>query len=247
MNDFANRTYDEVEVGATASASRTLTATDVEALALAAGDVEGFHIEGGPDDRLSAQGAAAIAMVAGLLNRRLPGPGSAIVGSNFHYTGTCYVGDTLTVDRDGDAQARRRPPDRIRVPLRQSIRRRARRRRRNRRGADAPHRVRERLDARSDPAPQRRVREALRALRRARAGHVRRRPSVRPRFAARRARGGAAQPDRSGAGRPRSEDPSGRARRGPGSLAVPDRRRRPQPRRRREGRRDGARRPRRGV
>ena len=47
MNDFTNRTYDEIELGATASASRTLTATDVEALALAAGDVDGFHVEGG--------------------------------------------------------------------------------------------------------------------------------------------------------------------------------------------------------
>ncbi len=97
MRDFTNRTFDEIAVGATETIARTLTATDVEALALAAGDVEGFHLEGGrTDDRLSAQGAAAIAIVAGLLNRRLPGPGSAIVGSHFHYAGTCYVGDTLT-------------------------------------------------------------------------------------------------------------------------------------------------------
>jgi len=97
MSDFTNRTFDEIDVDATVSVSRTLTATDVEALALAAGDVEGFHIEGGSiGDRLSAQGAAAIALIAGLLNRRLPGPGSAIVGSNFRYSGACHVGDTLT-------------------------------------------------------------------------------------------------------------------------------------------------------
>jgi phosphate acetyltransferase len=97
MSDFTNRTFEELAVDATASVSRTLTATDVEALAIAAGDVEGFHIEGGSaDDRLSAQGAAAVAMIAGLLNRRLPGPGSAIVGTQFRYAGTCYVGDTLT-------------------------------------------------------------------------------------------------------------------------------------------------------
>jgi phosphate acetyltransferase len=61
------------------------------------GDVEGFHIEGGSlGDRLSAQGAAAIALIAGLLNRRLPGPGSAIIGTQFHYSGACHVGDTLT-------------------------------------------------------------------------------------------------------------------------------------------------------
>jgi phosphotransacetylase/acyl dehydratase len=97
MNAITNRTFDEIEIGATASVSRTLTATDVEALALAAGDVQGFHIEGGePAAPPHAQGAAAIAIVAGLLNRRLPGPGSAIVVSDFHYAGSCRVGDTLT-------------------------------------------------------------------------------------------------------------------------------------------------------
>ncbi len=97
MRDFTNRTFDEIAVGATETISRTLTATDVEALALAAGDVEGFHIQGGTaDERICAQGAAAVALVAGLLNRRLPGPGSAIVGTRLHYAGACHVGDTLT-------------------------------------------------------------------------------------------------------------------------------------------------------
>src|SRR6266542_2168151 len=94
MRDFTNRTFDEIAVGATATTSRTLTTTDVEALALAAGDVEGFHLEGGAaDDRFCAQGAAP---VAGLLNRPLPGPGSAIVSTRLNYAGACYVGDTLT-------------------------------------------------------------------------------------------------------------------------------------------------------
>ena len=36
MQDYGNRTFDEIEIGASAAATRTLTATDVEALALAA-------------------------------------------------------------------------------------------------------------------------------------------------------------------------------------------------------------------
>ena len=105
MRDFTNRTFDEIAVGATETISRTLTATDVEALALAAGDVEGFHLEGGrADDRASAQGAAAIAIVAGLLNRRLPGPGSAIVATSFRYGGACHVGDTLTATVTANAK-----------------------------------------------------------------------------------------------------------------------------------------------
>ncbi len=97
MSSVTNRTFDEIAIGTHETIVRTLTAPDVEALALAAGDVDGFHIEGGGhDDRISAQGAAAIALVAGLLNRRLPGPGSAIVGTQFRYAGTCRIGDTLT-------------------------------------------------------------------------------------------------------------------------------------------------------
>ncbi len=96
MQDYRNHTFDEIAIGASVSASRTLTATDVEALALAAGDVEGYHIK----DRDTghppyAQAAAAIALVAGLINRRLPGPGSAIVGTKFRYAGKVRIGDRL--------------------------------------------------------------------------------------------------------------------------------------------------------
>ncbi|MCL4761439.1 MAG: bifunctional enoyl-CoA hydratase/phosphate acetyltransferase [Burkholderiales bacterium] len=95
--DFTNRTFDEIDVGASATVTRMLTATDVEALALAAGDVEGFHLEGrGADEPMTAQGAAAVAMVAGLLNSRFPGPGTRIVESRIRYDGTVGIGDTLT-------------------------------------------------------------------------------------------------------------------------------------------------------
>jgi phosphotransacetylase len=108
MSQLSNRTFDEIELGATETVSRTLTTPDVEALALAAGDVEGFHLEGGaPEDRISAQGAAAVALVAGLLNRRLPGPGSAIIGTAVRYTGACQVGDTLTATVTAKAKHRR--------------------------------------------------------------------------------------------------------------------------------------------
>jgi phosphate acetyltransferase len=97
MSDFTNRTYDEIALGQSEASTRTLTATDIEALALAAGDVDGYHLdERNPDDRPSAQAAAAVAMVAGLLNRRLPGPGTTIVNTHLHYSGICRIGDTLT-------------------------------------------------------------------------------------------------------------------------------------------------------
>lgn len=99
MPELTNRTFDELAIGMSASASRTLVGPDVEALALASGDVEGYHIAppgGREGDRPSAQGAAAVALVAGLINQRLPGPGSTIVATSFRYAGAVHVGDTLT-------------------------------------------------------------------------------------------------------------------------------------------------------
>jgi phosphotransacetylase/acyl dehydratase len=99
MADFTNHTFDEIDVGTSETVTRTVTATEVEALSLAAGDVESFHTRGA--DRAagkgpSTQGAAAAAILAGMLNRRLPGPGGAIVASQLEYRGAIHVGDTLT-------------------------------------------------------------------------------------------------------------------------------------------------------
>jgi phosphotransacetylase len=99
MADYTNRTFDEIDVGASETVTRTVTAPEVEALSLAAGDVESFHTMGA--DRTlakgpSTQGSAAAAIIAGMLNRRLPGPGGAIIASQLHYGGAIHVGDTLT-------------------------------------------------------------------------------------------------------------------------------------------------------
>jgi phosphotransacetylase/acyl dehydratase len=94
--DFANLTFDEIEVGASATVRHTLSSTDVEALAVAAGDVDGFHLDARDhDDRLSVQAAAAVALLAGVVNRKLPGPGARIVGSTMRYAGRLQAGDTL--------------------------------------------------------------------------------------------------------------------------------------------------------
>ena len=45
MPSFTNRTYDEIDIGATVTVSRRLSRTDVESLAFVSGDVDPFHIE----------------------------------------------------------------------------------------------------------------------------------------------------------------------------------------------------------
>ena len=99
MGDYRNRTYAEIAVGETVSVTHVVTGADVEALALAAGKIETFHLEGGKasHDGPAAQGAASVALIAGVLSHRLPGPGSRIVGTRFQYFGTINVGDALSV------------------------------------------------------------------------------------------------------------------------------------------------------
>ncbi|NDP41231.1 MAG: hypothetical protein GZ089_00700, partial [Aromatoleum sp.] len=46
MADFHNHTYDQIAIGATETATRAITATEVEALALVAGEVDPFHLDG---------------------------------------------------------------------------------------------------------------------------------------------------------------------------------------------------------
>ncbi|HTP99190.1 MAG TPA: bifunctional enoyl-CoA hydratase/phosphate acetyltransferase [Casimicrobiaceae bacterium] len=99
IDRYTNRTFDEIEVGATDSVVHKLTATEVEGLSLVAGDVEAFHLDLARETRAdepSAPGAAAIALIAGILHGRLPGPGSAIVGTHFAYGGRMRAGDTIT-------------------------------------------------------------------------------------------------------------------------------------------------------
>lgn len=86
-------------MGATATVTRTLTATDVEALALAAGNVESFSLDlskGGVAGGVTAPGTAAVSFVAALLYRQLPGPGSVIASTRFNYRDKLHAGDTVT-------------------------------------------------------------------------------------------------------------------------------------------------------
>ncbi len=86
-------------MGATATATRTLTGTDVEALALAAGNIESFSLDlsrGAVAGRVIAPGAAAVSFVAAVLYRQLPGPGSVIESTRLQYHDRLHAGDTIT-------------------------------------------------------------------------------------------------------------------------------------------------------
>ncbi len=98
VSGYRNVTFDELEVGASASARRPLTQTEIEALVLVSGDVEPFHIEDGgdtPAQLLSVDAVGVSAVISGLLERRLPGPGTRIVSTRLEYSGQVWVGEEL--------------------------------------------------------------------------------------------------------------------------------------------------------
>ncbi|MEO8485894.1 MAG: bifunctional enoyl-CoA hydratase/phosphate acetyltransferase [Betaproteobacteria bacterium] len=97
-SDAASRTFAELRAGASASSRHAMTATEIEGLALVAGAIDPAHLEGAAarrEDKPSAPGAAAIALVSNLLLRRLPGPGTSIVATAMRYGGRIDVGDVL--------------------------------------------------------------------------------------------------------------------------------------------------------
>ena len=97
MSGYSNVTFDEIEVGATAASSASLSQTEVEALLLVSGDVVPFHAETGtdfdPDESERGCGRRRAPSSPGLLERRLPGPGTRIVSQQLEFAGRIRVGD----------------------------------------------------------------------------------------------------------------------------------------------------------
>jgi phosphotransacetylase/acyl dehydratase len=99
LRSFTNITYDELEVGSSATVSRRISQTEVDALALVSGDVDAFHLVAngnGPAAGTTAKAAGAEAIISGLLSRRMPGPGTTLVSQELAFNGSIAAGDELT-------------------------------------------------------------------------------------------------------------------------------------------------------
>jgi phosphate acetyltransferase len=98
MNSFTNVTFDEIRVGQTVSATRTLSRSDIEALAFISGDIDAYEAASGvaSGKELSTEAVAATAFVTHLLNRKLPGPGTSVLSHQLRFEGQLAIGDTLT-------------------------------------------------------------------------------------------------------------------------------------------------------
>jgi phosphate acetyltransferase len=95
-----NVTFDEIEIGASATLTRSLSQTQFEVLALLSGDVDPFVLEGNgvqelPINRGESEASGAQALISAVLGTRLPGPGMQIVRQDMRYAGVLQPGDQL--------------------------------------------------------------------------------------------------------------------------------------------------------
>jgi phosphate acetyltransferase len=97
-----NRCFDEIQIGDTASVSRTLSLRDVQLFAAVSGDISPTSLDNeldrqlGPSD-LGAHSMWLGAQVSGLLGKQLPGPGTVHSGQDLEFLGPLPIGEQVTI------------------------------------------------------------------------------------------------------------------------------------------------------
>ncbi len=102
MEYIENQTFDEIEVGASASLVRTLNLADIQLFAVMSGDVNPAHVdeEYAKSDlfrKIIAHGMWGGALISTLLGTKLPGPGTIYLGQTLRFRRPVALGDTITV------------------------------------------------------------------------------------------------------------------------------------------------------
>jgi phosphotransacetylase/acyl dehydratase len=97
-----NRTYDELQVGDSASLTRTLTKDDIDLFAIISGDVNPAHLDeayakASPFHKVIAHGMWGGTLISTVLGTRLPGPGTIYVAQQLRFVRPVGLGDMLTV------------------------------------------------------------------------------------------------------------------------------------------------------
>jgi acyl dehydratase len=102
MTQSSNTPYDALEVGQTASYSKTVSERDVQLFAEVSGDHNPVHLDAAYaaetmfKERI-AHGMFSGALISAAVACELPGPGTIYLGQNMRFTAPVKLGDTLTV------------------------------------------------------------------------------------------------------------------------------------------------------
>ncbi|HEX5128052.1 MAG TPA: MaoC/PaaZ C-terminal domain-containing protein [Rhodocyclaceae bacterium] len=103
MQEFIeNRTYDEIQIGESASLTRTIREQDIQLFAALSGDINPAHLDAEyarstPFGDVIAHGMLGGALISTVLGTQLPGPGTIYVDQQIRFSRPVKIGDTLTV------------------------------------------------------------------------------------------------------------------------------------------------------
>ena len=102
MDMIENQTFDEIQLGETASLVRTLTKDDIDLFAIMSGDVNPAHVdeEYARSDmfhKIIAHGMWGASLISTLLGTKLPGPGTIYLDQSLSFRHPVSIGDTITV------------------------------------------------------------------------------------------------------------------------------------------------------
>jgi len=102
MEYIENKTFDEINVGDSASLVRTLTMNDIDLFAVISGDFNPAHVdkEYAKSDmfhKIIAHGMWGGSLISTLLGTKLPGPGTIYLGQTLSFKKPVALGETLTV------------------------------------------------------------------------------------------------------------------------------------------------------
>ncbi|MBM7060531.1 MaoC family dehydratase [Pseudomonas sp. UL073] len=102
MPQITNVPYDSLEIGQTASYSKTVEERDIQLFAALSGDHNPVHLDaeyaaGTPFKERIAHGMFSGALISAAVASTLPGPGTIYIGQTMSFTRPVKFGDTLTV------------------------------------------------------------------------------------------------------------------------------------------------------
>jgi phosphate acetyltransferase/phosphate butyryltransferase len=97
-----NKTFDEIEVGDTASLTRTLTKDDIDLFAVVSGDANPTHLNEDFAATTDLHGVTGHGMwigslISAVLGNDLPGPGAVYVSQELHFKRPVRLGETVSV------------------------------------------------------------------------------------------------------------------------------------------------------
>lgn len=94
-------TYDQLQIGDSASFTKTLSETDIYLFAGVTGDMNPAHVDAvaaakGMFKQRIAHGMLSASFISTVIAMKLPGPGTIYVGQDLQFRAPVFIGDTLT-------------------------------------------------------------------------------------------------------------------------------------------------------